>query len=75
MKILQKQFQIIWICDNIPWSKDKKFAVKYRNSDKFADYLASKHINWINRDIWVDSVDIKPKDVEVITFKKFREIY
>jgi len=74
MKILQKQYQLIKISNNLIWNdfEEKKYAIKYKNSDKLADYLASKHINWYFRDTWIDSTDEPPKDYKVVTFKYFR---
>jgi len=75
LTVLQKQYQLIMVHNNMLWDwfEEKKYAVKYKNSDKFADYLASKHINWINRDTWIDWVNIVPTDFKVVSFKHFRE--
>lgn len=75
LKVMQKQYQLIELDDTIIRGKVIKYAVKYKNSDHIADYLANKHVNGIYRDNWIDGSNEKPEGYKEISFKKFREIY
>jgi len=67
LSVLQKQYQSIEV-------NNKNFQVKFKNSDKFGDFLIHLKEKWIKYK-WIESTNFRKLGFKEINFKSFRLIF